>query len=135
MRYYELNYLIPAELSNEELRVTQEEINSFIKENGGVLDKYQNSSFVKLGYQIKGKERALLSVSNFYFEPEKLDILEKKLKADNKILRYLILISCPPRAPLQKPLEKIRVSKTLPEKQKKVEIKEIDKKLKEILGE
>jgi ribosomal protein S6 len=135
MRYYELTYLIPSELSEEDRKTFQETINSFIKENGGILDRYQKSSLVKLGYQIKKVGRALFSTLNFYFEPERLSVLEKKLKAENKILRYSILSSRLPQAPLQKLSEKIKVSKTFPEKQKKVEIEEIDEKLKEILGE
>ncbi len=71
----------------------------------------------------------------FYADPEKIEELEKKLKADS--LRYLLLTkkelkeTKPKRRPMKKP-----VPETAPSlKKKKVELSEIDKKLEELLKE
>lgn len=129
MKFYELNYLILPDLKDEELNLLQEKIISLIQENGGVL--VSNTTAIKklLLYPIKKRTEAFLATLSFQLNPEKLANLEKKLKEEKSILRYLIV-------------SKRLYKKTLPpEKSKrvikgeKVELKDIDKKLKEILGE
>jgi len=78
---------------------------------------------------------------NFQLNPEKISALEKKLKSENQILRYLLLTKRPSRkvefiarrivVPKTEIIEKPKVS----EEEKKVELKEIEKKLEEILNE
>ena len=132
MKNYELTYLISSDVSGEELKNLSEKIKSFIQEEEGAIKKTTESSKTKLGYPIKEKEQGFLTVLNFSLNPEKIANLEKKLKAENQILRYMIL---------NKDLsEKIVYSKrTSPElktkESKKVELKEIDKKIEEILNE
>ncbi|MBZ9569677.1 30S ribosomal protein S6 [Patescibacteria group bacterium] len=134
MKFYELTYLISPDLSEEELRVFQEKINSFIKEDGGRLEKSKNPIERKLEYPIKERERGHLATLDFHFEPEKLENLEKKLKRESSILRYLILakrISKKIEIPRITPEIKIKKFK----KEKKVELEKIEEKLEEILGE
>jgi small subunit ribosomal protein S6 len=134
MKLYELNYLISPDLSEEELKIFQEKINSNIQNEGGKLEKIKLPIRKKLAYLIKKKGGAYLVTSDFYFLPEKLENLEKKLKAESNILRYLILT--------KEVLKKIEIPQIVPEakvpkvkKEKKVELEKIDEKLKEILGE
>jgi len=132
MKNYELTYLISSDVSGEELKNLSEKIKSFIQEEEGAIKKTTEPSKKELGYEIKEKGEAFLVALNFSFQPEKIANLEKKLKAENQILRYMIL---------NKDLsEKIVYSKrTSPElktkESKKVELKEIDKKIEEILNE
>jgi len=139
MKLYELTYLISPDLSEEEIRVLQEKINSLIQEEGRVLpDSTSNGGLVRktLAHPIKKNRSAFLSTLSFQLNPEELESLEKKLKAESKILRYLILT---------KPVPKVMVGKEIPTKlprkiikpkpKVKVELKEIEKKLEEILGE
>jgi len=132
MKNYELIYLISPELSEEELKSLSNKMVGFIQEQGGVLKKTTEASKKKLGYGIKKKQEAFLITLNFSSNPEKLENLKKKLKTENQILRYMIL---------NKDLsEKIlRPRRTIPElktkESEKVELKEIDKKIEEILSE
>ncbi len=120
-------------MPEEEARNFQEKISSLIKEGGGVL--YGENLLLKkrLAYPIKKQNQAYLAVLNFQLNAEKLTDLEKKLKEDLQILRYLLLVKAKP--------EKIRivprrvVKEVISEKEKKVELKEIEKKLEEILKE
>jgi len=73
------------------------------------------------------KQSSFLTLE-FYTEPEKIQVLEKKLKEDS--LRYLILNREPPKKTIAKPIRKPR--KTV---KPKAELKEIEKKLEEILEE
>ncbi len=128
MRYYQLTYLISPELNEEELKVFQEKIDSLIREEGGNLADIKEGLVKKrLAYLINKKGQAYLSTLNFYLGSEKLKNLEKKLKAENRILRYLVLTKKMPKI--------IEVLKIRKPREKKVELKEIEKKLEEILGE
>jgi len=130
MRFYELTYLISPEVSKDELRELREKINSIIQKEGGVLNEASLPMKRDLAYPIQKQKEAFFINLNFYFEPEKMKNLEKELKSEKKILRYLILATTPIKVPLAK---ERKMSK--PKKPKKVELKEIEKKLEEILGE
>lgn len=159
MKNYELTYLISPDLSEEELKIFSEKISNFIQEETGTLEKTTEPSKKKLGYPIKKKEEAFLVALNFSLNPEKLGSLEKKLKSENQILRYIILTKKTPEKTLRpkrqpqaglprtetslglaskEALPKIKKPPEAPPKitePKKVELKEIDKKIEEILGE
>ena len=132
MKIYELAYLISPEISESELKDFQEKINSLIQQEGGILNRTSSPTKKELAYPVKKKNEAFLTNLNFSLEPAKLESLEKKVRSEKKILRYLILTK--PRT------KKILVrTKKLPKKpipkEKKVELKEIEKKLKEILDQ
>ena len=138
MKYYELTYLISPDSLEEEVKDFQEKINSLIQTEEGILEQGVKPAKKKLGYQIKKKSEAFLGIQDFRLNPEKLGALEKKLKKEKKLLRYMILAKPRtrevlvrgkkvPRKPIRKPI-KVK-------KEEKVELKDIEKKLEEILGE
>jgi len=132
MKNYELTYLISSGVSGEELKNLSEKIKSFIQEEEGAIKKTTEPSKIKLGYSIKEKGEAFLVTINFSFHPEKIANLEKKLKAEKQILRYMILNKDLP----EKILRSKRAGPELKTKEsEKVELKEIDKKIEEILKE
>jgi len=140
MKAYELTYLILAELPEEEARAFQNKIASLIKEEGGILDDIRMPFRKKLAYSIKKQAQAYLAFLNFKISPEGLINLEKKLKSENQILRYLILIKKPIKAAKERKREShepiiLAEKKVVSEKEKKVELKEIEKELEEILKE
>jgi ribosomal protein S6 len=125
MRYYQLAYLLSPELKKEEIEKIQKELTSFF-EKEGVLDKVETLLKRTLFYPIKKKKEALLGVIYFFMESEKIKKLEKKLKGEEKILRYLIVSEKAPK--------KIKAEKKI-KKPEKVELEEIEKKIEEILKE
>ena len=131
MKSYELTYLISSELSEEEAIQLQAKITSFIlQEEEGILVKEKLPFKKKLAYPVKKQSQAYITVINFQLPSEKLIDLEKKLKLENQILRYLILAKKEPRV--------AKFTKKPPRSLKKivkpkVELKEIEKKLEEIL--
>ena len=144
MKNYELTYLISPDLSEEELKNLSAKINSFIPEEAGVLEKTTEPLRKRLGYPIKRKAGAFSVSLNFSFNPEKLEDLEKKLKSENQILRYIILIKTTAKEVLPRKKRPLKIPQKITEpsepaahqpKAKKVELKEIDKKIEEILGE
>jgi len=135
MKLYELTYLISPELSESELKSLNEKINSLIYQKGaGVLNEVKLPIKKRLGQLIKKQREAFLINLSFYLEPDKLGSLEKELKSEKKILRYLILAR--PKIKIAKVRKRpTKVIPKIPVKEKKVELKEIEKKLEEILGE
>jgi small subunit ribosomal protein S6 len=125
IRYYQLAYLLSPELKKEEIDKFQKDLTSFF-EKEGILDKVEEPLKRTLFYPIKKKSEAFLGAIYFYLEPEKVKELEKKLKKEEKILRYLIVSEKAPK--------KIKVEKKV-KKPEKVELEEIEKKIEEILKE
>jgi len=146
MKFYELTYLISPQLSEEELKILGEKISSLIQKEGGVLNVISFPNKKNLFFPIKKQKEAFLSDLNFYLEAEKLGNLEKELKSEKKILRYLILTKKIPSAAQSRHFlrrggilagKKVSEVKIKPKKlaEPKVELKDIEKKLEEILGE
>lgn len=125
MRYYQLAYLISPQLSKEEIKKVEEEIKELFKKEEGIIDRVETPLKRSLFYPIKKFKEAFLGSCYFFLEPEKIKVLEKKLKEKKEILRFLIVSEKAPK--------KIPILKKL-EKPKKVELKELEKKLEEILG-
>jgi ribosomal protein S6 len=142
MKLYELTYLMPIDLNEEMIKSTQEKVSSFIVENQGTIYKIEEILKRRLGEQAKKNNSANMSTLSFYLAPEKLENLKKNLKAETNILNHILIYKEPRKrmaAPrrMRQPIviqEEIKEIKTS-EKPKKVEIKEIEKKLEEILGE
>lgn len=126
MKYYQLTYLISPELSEGEIKKIEQDILNLLKKEEGVFDKLDSPLKRSLFYPIKKFKEAFLGSCYFFLEPERLKNFEKKLKEKKEILRYLILSEKLPK--------KIPTAKKIV-KPKKVEIKELDKKLEEILGQ
>ena len=117
----------------------------------GIFKNVSEPARKKLGYPIKKRKDAFLITLSFGLNPEKLKELEKKLKFDNQILRHTILEKIPAKIPekIKRPLfaKSIEKKSTFAESEKKtpelkkpapakkVELKEIDKKIEEILNE
>lgn len=147
MKIYELTYLISSELSETEAKNLQEKIASLTKEEGGILIEggIPFLKRIKLAYPITNKTtrqkqtEAYLAVLAFQSNPEKIANLEKKLKSENQIIRYLLLTKLPlkevTRRRREVRTEIISEKPAIEPEEKKVELKEIEKKLEEILKE
>jgi len=132
MRNYELTLIISSEIPEQDLKNLIEKISGFIIKEGGKIEKTIEPLRKKLGYPIKKKVDGFITVLIFSLVPEKLEILEKELKKENQILRYLISIA---KKKEELPIKKIKITPQKTTEPKKVELKEIDKKIEEILKE
>jgi len=110
-----------------------------ITKNFSEVEKIISSLKIKIEKQQRGPN---FLAFEFYSEPEKIPELEKKLKAEPQIQKLMVLTKkVPPARPRLAP----RVEGAAPEGRaslgkaervpKKVELKEIEKKLEEILGQ
>ncbi len=156
MKTYEITYLISSEIPEQEAKKIQEKINSLIQKQGGILKNGGLFLRNKLAYPIKKQTQAFLIVLKFQINPENLLFLEKEIKAEKQVLRYLILAQKPLKertkemfpkplaerrdksllypSPRSGELKKPVLTPALAE-DKKVKLKEIEKKLEGILEE
>lgn len=136
MKNYELTCLININFGETEAKNIQEKIISLIQKEGGVLTTEAAAAKKKLASPVKKNDFAFAISFNFQFLPEKLAALEKELKAEPAVLRYLILHRKPGK-PGQAPRRPLKMTRKISPKTSgpKVELKEIEKKLKEILDE
>lgn len=134
MKYYELTYLISSGLSETESKSIQEKISASIQDEGGVV--VETRSPVKKG-------EVYLTVLSFQSEPEKLPPIEKKLREISEIVRFMLLVKPPASRRTMSRARRVPHSTTPAQEETKgttssrpkVELREIDKKLDEILGE
>ena len=143
MKYYELTYLISPDLAEQEIKSLQNSLTDLIQSKGATLSAESDPIKKRLAYQIKKRDWAYLAALNFYLSPEKVNELEAELKARTEILRHILLIKKPGAARASF-IRRVRKQSFAPagaaehqttSAQEKVELKEIDKKLEEILGE
>ena len=142
MKQYELSYLISPELSESEINDLSQKVVSFIEEEKGKIDKKEEPAKRKLGYPIKNKDEAFLTCLDFSLDPEKIIDLEKKIRAENQILRHIVIIKEKIKEiPFKHRFKPITDQPKTDEpalhqsEARKVELKEIDKKIEEILNE
>jgi len=131
MKEYNLNFLISSELEEKEINEIIEKIKTLIEQTGGIFVNIKESKKVSFGVPIKKKTEGFLISLDFSLSPEKIEDLSKKIKVEHQILRYLILTKKPKKEKIY--FTKKRHSLIQPRKEKKVELKEIDKKIEEIL--
>jgi len=132
MKNYELVCLISPDLNNEQVQKIQEEIGSFLVESQGViLSQKIDPAARSLGLEIKGKEKAFLFSFLFTAPPSQINEVEKKIKEKKEIIRHVLLF----KKRLKERRKKMRSEKMEKSSVQKVEFKDIDKKIEEILNQ
>jgi small subunit ribosomal protein S6 len=92
MRSYELMILLDPNLQDEEISALVKEIQQTIKKNQGKIGKVNQWGKRKLAYEIKKFQEAFYVVLNFELEPANIANIEKSIKFEEKIIRYLIIL-------------------------------------------
>lgn len=141
---YEIGLLIKSGLSETEASAELGSVRSEIEKQGGVLESTTDPKLRKLSYPIKKNLQAYFAALQFLVSPASAAPIEKKVSANQNILRCLVLswTRAPAQPILRKPMRpKITdtVTRFSPAKTEapteRVDEKELDKKLDEILGQ
>ena len=159
MKTYELTYIISPDITPEKAAAQAKEIESIIQSKEGNILKQSNPIAKTLSYPIKKRASGFFGVLEFQLEPEKLIELKEIIAKDGRIVRHMIIIkeaaelkrkmrtktkSAPVFEVGQKTkVESIKEEKPSPAKlsnehsevKEKVELKDIEHELDEILGE
>lgn len=91
MNLYELTYLITPKKTSDETEKFNKEIISLLKKTGATLYKMKDPKKRNLAYKINNFGEAYLASTDLDIEPEKIKIIEEKLKREDNILRFLII--------------------------------------------
>jgi ribosomal protein S6 len=152
MKNYEVIATINSDLSDDELTSAISKIKDLITSENGEITKLLDPIKKSLGYKIKGRKESFVVSFNISLSPEKVISLNEKMKKETSILRSMIVeikkrkAIKEARTPkgkkgLSRPSDdndsfelETNKLKVKPETQK-VEMKEIDQKIEEILNE
>jgi len=142
MKLYELDYLISADISEKEASSLNEEIQSLIKKEGGIVRKFIISPEKRLAYPIEKKVRAFFATILFDLNVEKINLIKKVVKDKKEIIRHLIFNKKDIKEKIREEKEEkkgkrelVKIIKPKKEKKNKAELKEIEEKLEKILHE
>lgn len=136
MKSYELSYLITPEISDSEVKNFQEKIIAFVQEKGVLVDT-RLAKKIGLAYPIKKRVSAFFATLGFQSKTEDLSELEKKIKAEPNVIRYLILGKITHKAKKKRsrpPVAPSIIRKIEEPKKEKAKLEEIEQKLEEVLG-
>ena len=138
MRNYELTLILSPEKSESETNDMFQNLVAFIQDKGGILEKQNITPKRDLGVPIQKKEQGVLATLSFNVAQENLPEIEKKLKENTDVLRYMISKKSPIRV-MKKRAKRIETTTlstiSQAKKEPKAEVKDIDKKLEEIFKE
>jgi len=143
--HYELLYIISNKYSEDELGPIVDKVKNLIKENQGNITLSEEWGKKRLAYQIKSFYYGYYNLIEFDLAPDKLVKIDRMLRLMNEILRHQIVTKrIKTMAEIErdkKIAEKIAAKSVTEEKvakekvktKEKVDLKDLDEKLKKIL--
>lgn len=90
MNQYEVLYVITPELDDEANQAVQDKFAKIITENGGEIEKTDVWGKRRLAYAIDYKTEGFYVLVNFSAKPELPRELERNLRNDERIMRYMV---------------------------------------------
>jgi small subunit ribosomal protein S6 len=91
-RIYEIVLIFDSGLEDEKLDQKLKRLEERVTEDGGTIEDVARWGKRKLAYPIKKKESGNYVVVTFKSGAEHLEELERGLKLDEQVLRYLIIL-------------------------------------------
>lgn len=140
---YELAYLLSPSLAEGEVLTRANKLSILIEEAKGIIRKSEQPRRRRLAYPVNKQKEAYFGWMTFSLAREEMPSLEKKLKGEGEILRYLVVEEeVEKRPPLVLRTIPSRPARSRPpatpkreiEPEEKLDLEALDKKLEEILG-
>lgn len=91
MNKYEVMYVITPELEDEAIKAAVEKFSGIITANGGEVEKTDEWGRKKLAYPINYKTEGYYVLTDFAGASELPRELERNMKNDETILRYMVV--------------------------------------------
>ena len=89
--YYELTYIINPVLEDDQYEEIVNKFTEFIRDNGGEIDEVDEWGIRKFEYEMDGKSSGYYVNAYFTAPGELIEKLERTLRIDDHIMRYLTL--------------------------------------------
>ncbi len=140
MKSYQLTYIVSSEVPSDSMETIKKELETFVQEQEGVILAAEKTTPQILAYPVKKRSSGYFITLEFQSPEDKIKGLEEKIKKEKNVLRHAILVkkASKPKKPrrTRKPIDQAAIAKAAPDKAKSnVELKDIDTKLDEMLGE
>jgi small subunit ribosomal protein S6 len=153
MKTYELSYIVSPEVTSEEAEAKAKELELAVTSREGTVLRQSNPVAKTLSHPVAGRASGFFGVIEFQLEPEKVVELESIISKDGKINRHMVIIKkaaefkkerrtrgivkekpAPTFTIEQKPEARSSKNKDIKEIKEKVELKDIEQSLDELLG-
>lgn len=93
MREYEIVYIFDSVLTEDQVNEKLEKYHQYLTENGAEITAVDHWGKRQLAYPIQKKSAGYYVVVQFTGEGTSLPELERRLKLDEDLMRYLIVLS------------------------------------------
>ncbi|MBI2052879.1 MAG: 30S ribosomal protein S6 [Candidatus Ryanbacteria bacterium] len=132
LEYYELTYLLPPSISEEEATSIAENLKSLLGSYSAEIDSWDSPRKRFLAYHIQREKEAYVGALRFTAGPEQAGEIKEKAKMRKPILRTM-LMKWQKEIPRQKPVRPSYTPK--PELEVPTDEQALDRRLEEILGD
>lgn len=92
MRSYEMMLTINPQLEDEELDNLLNKVKKVVKDTKGEVTRLDRWGKRKLAYEIKDFDEAIYVVLKFNADEKKISELERVMKLEERVIRYLLII-------------------------------------------
>ena len=89
MAFYENTIVAKQDLAENELKIIKETYNKLINNSSGKVLKIEEWGLLNLANKIKNYRKGFYIHFKFEGDKKTLDAIEKKIRVDGKIIRYL----------------------------------------------
>lgn len=89
--YYELTYIINPVLEEDQYKEIIEKYTGLIEDNGGEIDETDEWGIRKFEFEMDGKTSGFYVNTYFHAPGDLIEKLERTLRIDDNIMRYLTL--------------------------------------------
>lgn len=147
VRQYELICILEPHLEGSDLDNFKQSFEKIVNDNKGQIIHFMDPEKRDLVYPINKQKQGIYLISHISLEPENIANISKELKTNKNVLRSLITVLETPSEPkFEKPKVKNHLkTKKIPsytktqeskpvDKDDKIKLEEIDKKLDELVG-
>ena len=91
MKYYELSYILSPSLKEEEVVTIEEELKTLLANAGAQMESWDNPKRQFLAYEINDSKEAVFGAYRFNVAKDKIEALQKSLRGNSKIIRFMLL--------------------------------------------
>ncbi len=89
--YYELTYIINPVLEDDQFKEIVSKFTDVIRDNGGEIDEVDEWGIRKFEYEMNGNNSGYYVNAYFNAPGELIEKLERQLRLDDNVIRYLTL--------------------------------------------
>ncbi len=147
MKKYEILFFVPVTMESEKIEQTRKQVVEAIAKHEGKVTTEEEFGKKKLAYTVKHTRHGHFILVIFESDKDKIDLIKRELNLITEIVRYRLVIKEKidhiPRPVIkqekeetpQAPKQEVEIKKEKIETDEKVDLKELDLKIDELLSE